>query len=81
MQTKLFINGKFVDAVAGGKIAVLNPYDNSEICQIAEAREADVDAAVEAAKAAQKRWDEAARRSVAGCCSSWPTPSRRTPKN
>ena len=25
MQTKLFINGKFVDAIAGGTIAVLNP--------------------------------------------------------
>ena len=56
MQTKLFINGKFVDAIAGGKIAVLNPYDNSLICEVAEAREADVDAAVEAAKAAQKSW-------------------------
>ena len=29
MQTKLFIDGEFVDAVAGGKIAVLNPFDNS----------------------------------------------------
>jgi aldehyde dehydrogenase (NAD+) len=56
MQTKLFIGGRFVDATAGGTIPVLNPFDNSEICEIAEAREADVDAAVEAAKAAQPAW-------------------------
>jgi aldehyde dehydrogenase (NAD+) len=56
MQTKLFIGGQFVDAAAGGTIPVLNPYDNSEICRIAEAREADVDRAVAAAKAAQCGW-------------------------
>src|SRR5580700_5218070 len=56
MQTKLFIGGKFVDAAAGGTIPVLNPFDGSEICRIAEAREADVDTAVEAARAAQPAW-------------------------
>ena len=56
MQAKLFINGEFVDAAAGGRIAVLNPYDNSQICEIAEARAEDVDAAVEAATKAQKNW-------------------------
>ena len=56
MQTRLFINGEFVDALAGGRIPVLNPYDNSELCQIAEARTEDVDRAVEAASAAQKSW-------------------------
>jgi aldehyde dehydrogenase (NAD+) len=56
MQTKLFIGGKFVDAAAGGIIPVLNPFDGSEICHIAEAREADVDTAVEAAHSAQPAW-------------------------
>lgn len=56
MQTRLFINGEFVDAAAGGTIPVLNPYDNAPICDIAEARAEDVDAAVEAAKAAQPTW-------------------------
>jgi acyl-CoA reductase-like NAD-dependent aldehyde dehydrogenase len=56
MQTKLFINGEFVDARAGATIQVVNPYDNSVICEIAEARAEDVDAAVEAAKKAQKGW-------------------------
>ncbi|MGD9915517.1 MAG: aldehyde dehydrogenase family protein [Rhizobiaceae bacterium] len=56
MQTKLFINGEFVDSVAGGRIPVLNPYDNSQICEISEARAEDVDIAVAAAKEAQKSW-------------------------
>jgi aldehyde dehydrogenase (NAD+) len=56
IQTKLFIGGRWVDAAAGGRIPVLNPFDNSTICEIAEAREADVDAAVEAAKKAAPAW-------------------------
>jgi aldehyde dehydrogenase (NAD+) len=56
VQTKLFINGKFVDSIAGGKIPVLNPYDNSELCQISEGREEDIDAAVEAAESAKPAW-------------------------
>jgi aldehyde dehydrogenase (NAD+) len=56
MQTKLFINGEFVDSIARGRIAVLNPYDNSQICEISEARTEDVDLAVEFATEAQKTW-------------------------
>lgn len=56
MQTKLFIGGEFVDSAARGTIPVLNPYDNSQICEIAEGREADIDLAVEAAKAAAPCW-------------------------
>lgn len=56
IQTQLFINGEFVDAIAGGTIDVLNPFDNSKICEIAEARAEDVDRAVEAAKAAFPAW-------------------------
>ncbi|MEP7240478.1 MAG: aldehyde dehydrogenase family protein [Devosia sp.] len=59
MQTKLFINGEFVDAVGGGRIAVFNPYDNSVLAEIAEARAEDVDRAVEAALAAQPAWGRA----------------------
>ena len=40
MQNKLFIDGKFVDAAAGGTIDVLNPYDGALITAIAAA-EAD----------------------------------------
>ncbi|MEM1401197.1 MAG: aldehyde dehydrogenase family protein, partial [Pseudomonadota bacterium] len=56
MQTQLFINGEFCAAAGGGTIPVLNPYDNSHLCDVAEARAEDVDAAVAAAKAAQPAW-------------------------
>lgn len=56
IQTKLFIGGEFVDAIAGGTIDVLNPFNNQKICEIAEARAEDVDRAVAAAKAAQHAW-------------------------
>lgn len=56
IQTQLFIGGKFVDAIGGGTIDVLNPFDNSKICEISEAREEDVDRAVEIAKAAFPAW-------------------------
>ena len=56
MQTQLFIDGEFGAAAAGGTIPVLNPYDNSHLGDVAEARAEDVDAAVAAAKAAQPAW-------------------------
>ena len=56
MQTKLFIDGQFVDALAGGTIPVYNPYTGEVICDIAEARAEDVDRAVEAALRAQPMW-------------------------
>ena len=59
IQTRLFIDGEFVDALGGGTIPVVNPYDNSPICDIAEARAEDVDRAVEAAKRAAPAWGAA----------------------
>ena len=56
MQTRLFIDGEFVDALGGGRIEVLNPFDNSRLAEVEEAREADVDRAVEAAGAAFPAW-------------------------
>ena len=56
MQTRLFIDGEFVDALDGGKIEVLNPFDNSRLAEVEEAREADVDRAVAAAGAAFPAW-------------------------
>ena len=53
---KLLINGEWVDGEAGTTIDVLNPYDNSLITKIAEAREADVDKAVAAANEALVGW-------------------------
>lgn len=56
LPTQLFIGGEWVDGVDGARIAVMNPYDNSELTTIAEAREADVDRAVKAARAAFPAW-------------------------
>lgn len=56
MQTQLFINGEFVDALDGATIPVLNPHDGSLLANIAEAKEADVDRAVAAAAAAAPKW-------------------------
>src|SRR5262249_11898215 len=56
IQTRLLIGGKWVDGAAGTEIDVFNPYDGSKIVSIAEAREADVDRAVEAARAAAPGW-------------------------
>ena len=56
LPRQLFIGGAWVDAVDGGKISVTNPFDNSEICEIAEARAVDVDRAVAAARAAFPAW-------------------------
>ncbi len=60
MQTKLFIGGTFVDAVEGTTIPVLNPHDGSPIADIAEARAADIDRAVAAARAAFPAWSRMA---------------------
>ncbi|MGO9454053.1 MAG: aldehyde dehydrogenase family protein [Candidatus Binataceae bacterium] len=55
-QTKLFIDGDFVDAADGGTIEVLNPHDNSRLADVAEARVADIDRAVAAAWRAFPAW-------------------------
>ena len=58
MQTRLFVNGEFVDAVDGRTIPVFNPHDGSLLAEVAEAGAADVDRAVGAAQAAFPAWSE-----------------------
>ncbi len=60
IQTKLFINGNFVDAADGATIEDLNPHDNSKIADVALAGIEDVDRAVAAAKAAFPKWSKMA---------------------
>ncbi|KAF1989495.1 aldehyde dehydrogenase, allergen Cla h 10 [Aulographum hederae CBS 113979] len=61
--TGLFINGEFVKGVDGRSFDVINPSDESVICQVHEASEKDVDIAVNAArKAFEGEW-----RSVTPC--------------
>jgi len=51
---QLFINNEFVDSVSGKTFATIDPSDETEIAQIAEADKADVDKAVKAAREAFK---------------------------
>jgi aldehyde dehydrogenase (NAD+) len=53
-----WIDGKEVPAAAGETFAKLNPHDGSELCRAARSRAADVEAAVQAARAAQPAWAE-----------------------
>ncbi len=55
-QTQLFINNEFVDAADGSTFEVLNPYDNSLLANVAEAKQEDVDRAVKAARDAFPAW-------------------------
>jgi aldehyde dehydrogenase (NAD+) len=56
LQTKLFVAGEFVDSVDGSTIEVFNPHDGSKLADVAEAKRADVDRAVEAARLAFPAW-------------------------
>jgi 1-pyrroline dehydrogenase len=57
-QNKNFVNGKWVDAVEGGTMEVLNPATGETIAEVPSGTQADVDRAVEAAKAALPEWLE-----------------------
>lgn len=56
IETRLFIDGQFVDALDGATMDVINPFDGSVLAQVAEARAADVDRAVAAATRAFAGW-------------------------
>jgi aldehyde dehydrogenase (NAD+) len=51
-QTKLLIDGKWVNAASGKTFETTNPSTGEVIAHVAEADKADVDKAVEAARAA-----------------------------
>ena len=55
-QTQLFINNEFIDAVDGATFDVFNPFDNSLLAKVAEAKAADIDRAVAAARKAFPAW-------------------------
>ena len=56
LQHRLFVGGEFVDALDGGTVEVRNPHDGSLLAEVAEARAADVDRAVAAARRAFPAW-------------------------
>jgi aldehyde dehydrogenase (NAD+)/betaine-aldehyde dehydrogenase len=60
IQNNLFIDGHFVESESRERIPVLNPHDNSVITEVAEARKADIDKAVAAARKAFPAWSRMA---------------------
>jgi betaine-aldehyde dehydrogenase len=58
MEHKLWINGEWVDSLGGGVMTVENPATGQVIAEVVDASRADVDRAVQAAKAAfyDGRW-------------------------
>ena len=52
----LFIGGEFVDPRDGRRVASINPATEEAVAEVAFAGEADVAAAVDAARAAQPKW-------------------------
>jgi gamma-glutamyl-gamma-aminobutyraldehyde dehydrogenase len=64
LETRLFIDGQHVDAIAGGRFATINPRNGRVLAQMSEGREADIDRAVAAAKKAFKSgiWSKMAPR-------------------
>jgi len=58
LETRLFIDGQFVDADGGGRFETVNPATGETLAEVALAREADVDRAVAAARKAfsDGRW-------------------------
>jgi 1-pyrroline dehydrogenase len=53
---KIFVGGKWIEAADGGTMEVLNPATAETIAEVPACTPADVDAAVEAAKAALPAW-------------------------
>ena len=54
IETRLFIDGRFVDAVQGGRFTTVNPATGEALAEMSEGTEADVDRAVAAARRAFK---------------------------
>ena len=62
LESRLFINGKFVDAIDGGRLTVVNPATGDTLIEAAAGNEKDIDAAVNAAAGARKTWRQIAPR-------------------
>ena len=65
LETRLFIDGKFVDAKKGGRFTSINPANGEAIAEVAAGTAEDIDRAVAAARkrassrAAGRRWRRA----------------------
>jgi aldehyde dehydrogenase (NAD+)/betaine-aldehyde dehydrogenase len=56
IQDRLFIGGRFVDALDGATFETRNPHDDSVLANVAQAAPDDIDRAVAAAAAAYPAW-------------------------
>ncbi|KAI0057620.1 putative betaine-aldehyde dehydrogenase [Artomyces pyxidatus] len=56
IETRLFINGEFVDAASGETIEVVNPATGHPVAAVQSANKDDIESAVAAAKAAFPAW-------------------------
>lgn len=64
LETRFFIDGKFVDAIDGGRFATVNPCTGKTLAMMSEGRQADIDFAVSVASKAFKSgvWSKMAPR-------------------
>ena len=64
LETRLFIDGEYVDALGGGRFETVNPATGEVLAEMAEGNAADIDRAVAAAKRAFRdgRWSRLAPR-------------------
>lgn len=65
LSGKLFIDGALVASEASGRLDVIDPATEERIAEIADATDGEVDAAIEAALAAGRRWNAIDMRSRA----------------
>ena len=63
-ETRHFIDGQFVDSVAGGRLSVVNPATGMVLCEVSAGTSEDIDRAVAAAKRcfASRTWSRMAPR-------------------
>ena len=63
-ETRHFIDGQFVDSVAGGRLSVINPATGMALCEVSAGTAEDIDRAVTAAKRcfASRAWSRMAPR-------------------
>lgn len=64
LETRLFIDGKLVDAMGGGRFATINPRNGETLAEMSAGEQADIDLAVRVAKRAFKSgvWSKMAPR-------------------
>lgn len=71
LRTQAYINGQWVDADSGGKLAVTNPANGEVIAQVAKCSTAETRRAIEAADNALPAWRQKSAKERAGYLRKW----------